>query len=170
MGTDGYIVYNDATTNSLVVLNAFTWQGGGLYIYPGVNGVFYRIAGSVGARSLVVSWYAGTFEQGAEQNHFTVTFFENAQVAQLKYYDVVQAQPQAFAYIQIGSFYLLLVPSLSLLLLALTHRKYLRKRIGKDANRQFPLIELNRRRRHRHPHSRQPLQPLHPILPPHLPR
>ncbi|RMY48018.1 hypothetical protein D0863_15488 [Hortaea werneckii] len=102
VGTDGYIVYTDATTNSLVVLNAFTWQGGGLYIYPGVNGVFYRIAGPVGARSLVVSWYAGTFEQGAEQNHFTITLFENAQVAQLKYYDVVQAQPQAFAYIQIG--------------------------------------------------------------------
>ncbi|KAI7679911.1 hypothetical protein KC319_g2497 [Hortaea werneckii] len=102
VGTDGYIVYNDATTNSLVVLNAFTWQGSGLYIYPGANGVFYRIAGPVGARSLVFSWYAGTYEQGAEQNHFTITLFENAQVAQLKYYDVVQAQPQAFAYIQLG--------------------------------------------------------------------
>ncbi|RMY78687.1 hypothetical protein D0862_13319 [Hortaea werneckii] len=102
VGTDGYIVYNDATTNSLVLLNAFTWQGGGLYIYPGVNGVFYRIAGPVGARSLVFSWYAGTFDQGAEQNHFTITLFENAQVAQLKYYDVVQVQPQAFAYIQLG--------------------------------------------------------------------
>ncbi|GAB1744258.1 hypothetical protein NU219Hw_g1405t1 [Hortaea werneckii] len=102
VGTDGYIVYNDATTNSLVLLNAFTWQGGGLYIYPGVNGVFYRIAGPVGARSLVFSWYAGTFDQGAEQNHFTITLFENAQVAQLKYYDVVQVQPQAFAYLQLG--------------------------------------------------------------------
>ncbi|KAI7191123.1 hypothetical protein KC363_g4033, partial [Hortaea werneckii] len=102
VGTDGYIVYNDITTNSLVVLNAFTWQGGGLYIYSGVNGIFYRIAGPVGARSLVFSWYAGTYEQGAEQNHFTITLFENAQVAQLKYYDVVQAQPQAFAYIQLG--------------------------------------------------------------------
>ncbi|RMZ20446.1 hypothetical protein D0859_15556 [Hortaea werneckii] len=102
VGTDGYIVYNDATTNALVVLNAFTWQGSGLYIYPGVNGVFNRIAGPVGARSLVFSWYAGTYEQGAEQNHFTITLFENAQVAQLKYYDVVQAQPQAFAYIQLG--------------------------------------------------------------------
>ncbi|KAI6880176.1 hypothetical protein KC325_g7425 [Hortaea werneckii] len=101
VGTDGYIVYNDITTNSLV-LNAFTWQGGGLYIYSGVNGIFYRIAGPVGARSLVFSWYAGTYEQGAEQNHFTITLFENAQVAQLKYYDVVQAQPQAFAYIQLG--------------------------------------------------------------------
>ncbi|RMY56637.1 hypothetical protein D0864_13618 [Hortaea werneckii] len=105
VGTDGYIVYNDATTNSLVVLNAFTWQGSGLYIYPGANGVFYRIAGPVGARSLVFSWYAGTYEQGAEQNHFTITLFENAQVAQLKYYDVVQAQPQAFAYIQLGSLF-----------------------------------------------------------------
>ncbi|RMZ13507.1 hypothetical protein D0860_02510 [Hortaea werneckii] len=90
VGTDGYIVYNDATTNSLPI------------IYLGANGVFYRIAGPVGARSLVFSWYAGTYEQGAEQNHFTITLFENAQVAQLKYYDVVQAQPQAFAYIQLG--------------------------------------------------------------------
>lgn len=110
VGTDGYIVYNDATTNSLVVLNAFTWQGSGLYIYPGANGVFYRIAGPVGARSLVFSWYAGTYEQGAEQNHFTITLFENAQVAQLKYYDVVQVQPQAFAYIQLGSFFLAPLP------------------------------------------------------------
>ncbi|RMY55273.1 hypothetical protein D0863_13360 [Hortaea werneckii] len=102
VGTDGYIVYYDATTNSLVVLNAFTWQGSDLYIYPGANGVSYRIAGPVGARSLVFSWYAGTYEQGAEQNHFTITLFENAQVAQLKYYDVVQVQPQAFAYIQLG--------------------------------------------------------------------
>ncbi|KAI7287638.1 hypothetical protein KC345_g427 [Hortaea werneckii] len=112
VGTDGYIVYSDATTNSLVVLNAFTRQGSGLYIYPGANGVFYRIAGPFGARSLVFSWYAGTYEQGAEQNHFTITLFENAQVAQLKYYDVVQAQPQAFAYIQLGSTTVTISPSL----------------------------------------------------------
>lgn len=47
------------------------------------------------------SWYAGTLQWGHQQNHFTITYFEDrpGQV-QYKYYDVVQ-DPGPSAYAQV---------------------------------------------------------------------
>jgi hypothetical protein len=97
VGTNGYIAIGSAH------LYAFAGQGSGLYIYGGRNGVFYRIAGDVGSRTVVVSWYAGTYNYGHQQNHFTVTLFENRPgYVQYKYYDVVM-QPDPSAYVALGS-------------------------------------------------------------------
>ncbi|KAH0276864.1 hypothetical protein KCU91_g3576, partial [Aureobasidium melanogenum] len=86
VGTNGYLKIGNT-----VRLTAFADQGDGLYIYSGNNGVFYRITGEAGSRAIVFSWYAGTLAWGHQQNHFTITYFEDrpGQV-QYKYYDVVQ--------------------------------------------------------------------------------
>nr|POF15324.1 hypothetical protein CFP56_42213 [Quercus suber] len=87
VGTNGYI-----KVGSNVQVNAFRGQGGGLYVYGGLNGVFYRIAGPVGSRQIVFSWFIGTVQFGHMQNHFTITYFENQPgKMQFKYYDVVQS-------------------------------------------------------------------------------
>jgi hypothetical protein len=100
VGSNGYISIQD------VYLYAFAGQGGGLYIYGGGsrNGVFYRIQGPVGQRTVVFSWYVGTNNYGHQQNHFTITLFENRPgYAQYKYYDVVmQPGPSAFIAVAIG--------------------------------------------------------------------
>ncbi|KEQ57742.1 uncharacterized protein M437DRAFT_70548, partial [Aureobasidium melanogenum CBS 110374] len=86
VGTNGYLKIGNSAT-----LVAFADQGQGLYIYNGGNGVFYRITGPEGSRAIVFSWYVGTYRYGHQQNHFTITYFEDrpGQV-QYKYYDVVQ--------------------------------------------------------------------------------
>jgi hypothetical protein len=97
VGTNGYI----NIVNSY--LYAFAGQGSGLYVYGGFNGVFYRIAGDVGSRTVVVSWYVGTYNYGHQQNHFTITLFENRPgYVQYKYYDVVM-QPGPGAYIALST-------------------------------------------------------------------
>jgi hypothetical protein len=109
VGTDGYMTYNDLTTGTAVTMAAYRGQDGQLYIYPGNNGVYYRIAGTTGQRSLTVAWYAGTNNQGYEQNHFTITNFEGTGTLKYKYYNIIQCQntggaapPQASAYLNIG--------------------------------------------------------------------
>jgi len=58
------VYWYDDQTGQQVFAAAYSGQGGGSYIYPWNNGVFYRVAGDVGYRSLVISWYAGTNYQG----------------------------------------------------------------------------------------------------------
>ncbi|KAK6004317.1 hypothetical protein QM012_008179 [Aureobasidium pullulans] len=96
VGTNGYLKIGNS-----VQLIAFAGQGDFLYLYGGNNGVFYRITGEAGSRAIVFSWYAGTVRWGHQQNHFTVTYFEDrpGQV-QYKYYDVVQ-NPGPSAYAQV---------------------------------------------------------------------
>ncbi|KAI4723998.1 hypothetical protein E4T49_08281 [Aureobasidium sp. EXF-10728] len=86
VGVNGYIKIGNS-----VNLLAFSGQGGSLYLYGGNNGVFYRITGDSGSRAIVFSWYAGTYNWGHQQNHFTITYFEDRPgEVQFKYYDVVQ--------------------------------------------------------------------------------
>ncbi|KAK5739293.1 hypothetical protein LTR17_005399 [Elasticomyces elasticus] len=86
VGTDGYVYYNDDATSTQVYLSIYSGQGFGMYVYPYNNGIFYRVAGTPGARSVVISWYTGTYAEGYEQNHYTITLYENVGVAQYKYY------------------------------------------------------------------------------------
>lgn len=102
VGTDGYFQYTDSTTSKPEYVSAFSGQDPHLYIYSSSNGVFYRIAGTVGSRSLVLAWYAGTYNQGYEQEHFTITYFEGTGELQFKYYDIIQNGAQASAYVQIS--------------------------------------------------------------------
>jgi hypothetical protein len=101
VGINGYINIAGNT------LYPFSGQGYGLYLYGGgsANGVFYRVAGDAGSRSVVISWYAGTYQYGHQQNHFTVTLFENRPGYVLyKYYDIImQPNPSATIAISIGS-------------------------------------------------------------------
>jgi len=47
------------------------------------------ITGSVGSRQIVFAWYAGTYQYGNQQQHFTVTLFEDdPNEVIFKYYDV----------------------------------------------------------------------------------
>ncbi|KAK4541626.1 hypothetical protein LTR36_007770 [Oleoguttula mirabilis] len=71
VNTDGSIYFGD------VQIKAFSGQGYTIYVYAGINGIYYRITGDVGSRQLVFAWYVGTHEYGNEQNHFTITYFEN---------------------------------------------------------------------------------------------
>jgi hypothetical protein len=111
VGVDGYINIAGNT------LNAFTGQGGGLYLYGGVpngdDGLFYRVAGVPGARTVVFSWYAGTLNFGHNQNHFTVTLFENLPgYVQYKYYDIIEdPYPNALIAVQIGGSAKVLLPA-----------------------------------------------------------
>ncbi|KAF7192237.1 hypothetical protein HII31_06269 [Pseudocercospora fuligena] len=100
IGTDGYLYFTDSWTGQQVVLNIF--RGMGLYLYGGGNGIYYRITGSQGSRQIVISWFASTYQYGHETNHFTVTFFEGSGTIQLKYFDVVQVDPRAYASISIN--------------------------------------------------------------------
>jgi hypothetical protein len=90
--TDGYLEI------ALTQLYALRGQSGGLYVYSGPpngdNGIFYRVAGDVGSRTAVFSWYAGTEYYGSQQNHFTITLFENRPYyVQYKYYDIILDPP-----------------------------------------------------------------------------
>jgi hypothetical protein len=111
VNTDGYLQIGQ---NQLFAL---TGQGNGLYIYSGPpngdNGVFYRVAGDVGSRTAVFSWYAGTFSYGSQQNHFTITFFENRPYyVQYKYYDVIQdPYPEALVGISLDGAQTQFIPS-----------------------------------------------------------
>jgi hypothetical protein len=65
---------------------------------------FCSITGDLGSRALVLSWFTGSYEYGHQQNHYTMTYFEDrpGQV-QYKYYDVVQnPDPSAFAAVSIS--------------------------------------------------------------------
>ncbi|KAG9858240.1 hypothetical protein KCU98_g1048, partial [Aureobasidium melanogenum] len=85
VGTNGYLKIGNS-----VQLVAFMGQGGFLYLYGGNNGIFYRITGDPGSRAVVFSWYTGTYNWGHQQNHFTITYFEDRPgEVQYKYYDVV---------------------------------------------------------------------------------
>ncbi|KAK5690645.1 hypothetical protein LTR97_012201 [Elasticomyces elasticus] len=97
VGTDGYLYFRDTVqTNYGVTLGVFYGQSGGdvsggMYVYSGMttgkyDGIFYRVAGAVGTRSLVVSYYIGTRSFGNEQNHYNITLFEDVQVVAYKYY------------------------------------------------------------------------------------
>ncbi|KAK4902794.1 hypothetical protein LTR27_000733 [Elasticomyces elasticus] len=68
MGADGYVYYNDDITSTQVYLSIYSGQGFGMYVYPYNNGIFYRVAGTPGARSVVISWYTGTYAEGYEQS------------------------------------------------------------------------------------------------------
>jgi hypothetical protein len=95
VNTDGYLEIG------YTQLYALRGQGGGLYVYSGPpngdNGIFYRVAGDVGSRTVVFSWYTGTINYGSQQSHFTITLFENRPgYVQYRYYDVIQdPAPQA---------------------------------------------------------------------------
>lgn len=108
VGTNGYVFIPSSNT----YLYAFSGQGSGLYVYGGRNGVFYRIAGPVGSRTVVFSWYVGTYNYGHQQNHFTVTLFEDRpNYVQYKYYDVVmQPGPSATVGISMPNAYVPLFP------------------------------------------------------------
>ncbi|KAH0378942.1 hypothetical protein KCU92_g8453, partial [Aureobasidium melanogenum] len=96
VGTNGYL-----KIGSYVQLIAFAGQGSYLYGYGGNNGIFYRITGEEGSRAIVFSWYMGTVRWGHQQNHFTITYFEDRPgEVQYKYYDVVQ-DPGPSAYAQV---------------------------------------------------------------------
>lgn len=88
VGTNGYVKVG--SDSNLAYLVPFTGEGGYLYVYTNANGVFYRITGTPGSRQLVVAWYVGTYNWGHQQNHFSLTYFEDSSTVQYKYYDVVQ--------------------------------------------------------------------------------
>ncbi|KAK4556931.1 hypothetical protein LTR86_005912 [Recurvomyces mirabilis] len=89
--SNGYFIYNDVATGQKVLVQPFGSQDGGLEYFQGQRqGVYYRITGSPGNQSLVVSWYADNYGQRGELNHFTTTYFQNTGIVQFKYYDVMQ--------------------------------------------------------------------------------
>ena len=61
INTDGYAILRDSQGGQAVQLSVFEgMSGSGDFVYPGNSGVFYRVAGQPGARSVVLAWYTST--------------------------------------------------------------------------------------------------------------
>ncbi|KAK5686081.1 hypothetical protein LTS10_002195 [Elasticomyces elasticus] len=111
VAVDSSVKWVDSQTSVAVQLFAYAGRDGGLQVTAGYQGVFYRIAGVSGSRSLVIAWYTSTvtyaeelsesdtlseFPQasvaltnpsGVALGHFTITIFEGLPFVLYKYYD-----------------------------------------------------------------------------------
>ncbi|KAK4966800.1 hypothetical protein LTR42_011112 [Elasticomyces elasticus] len=89
--TYGQIILQEQTTptgsNNIQIAGLVGAFGGdSSNIGIGNYGVFYRVAGIPGNRSVTFAWYLGTVGDPSALNHFTITMFESEPVAQFKYY------------------------------------------------------------------------------------
>lgn len=73
-----------------------------LYLYQNTpQGIYYEVAGEVGARTITFEWYCSHFRQPDQYYHFTMAFFEGRPGAvTLKYYDVLDKGSQAAVAVQ----------------------------------------------------------------------
>jgi len=87
----GQIIIQEQTTpagsnNIQIVAMAGLSQSDEIAIGVGNYGIFYRVAGPPGNRSVTFAWYMNTAGDSSAKNHFTITMFESRPVAQYKYY------------------------------------------------------------------------------------